>query len=79
MIIYLDELKVARSSPLTRINTSSTVIHASSVPAPSSSNIRMTNVTLDKTLIEILDSIILMYNTSVHRQLSKVGFNISVD
>ena len=31
---------------------------------------------LDKTLVELLDTIVLMYHTAVHRQLSKVHINL---
>ena len=77
--IIPEELKMARTS------AGSTVAppvpppgecHRSSTPSSSTSSpttTTSTNTALDKSLIEMLDSIVLMYNTSVHRQLSKVS------
>ena len=72
--IFLDDLKTARASPVSRIGNLS-FLESNQIPSSSATHAtipRTENTTLDKTLIEILDSIILMYNTSVHRQLSKV-------
>jgi len=73
--IHRDNLKAARTSPVSRVASfpspvTPTVGSSSSSLEKQVSN--ESNLALDKTLVEILDSIILMYNTSVHRQLSKV-------
>ncbi|XP_057296522.1 E3 ubiquitin-protein ligase RNF123-like [Hydractinia symbiolongicarpus] len=68
---HREDLKAARSSPVSRLASLSHHLDTST-PSSSSTPSSPTNTALDKTLIELLDSIALMYNTSVHRQLSKV-------
>eukprot|EP00111_Clytia_hemisphaerica_P002840 TCONS_00008011-protein len=70
---HRDELKTARASPVSRLGNLSFLENTNTPSSSSSMSATSTeNMALDKSLIEILDSIILMYNTSVHRQLSKV-------
>ncbi|XP_065673661.1 E3 ubiquitin-protein ligase RNF123 isoform X2 [Hydra vulgaris] len=63
---HRDDLKQARTS------TSSTRYGMNIGSSSSITDVDMNSTTFDKTLIDILDSICLMYNTAVHRQLSKV-------
>lgn len=74
---HRDELKAAiGSSAMSRLSNSfssaiSSLVGSQTTSSHSASNQPPTD-SLDKTLVEMLDTIILMYFTAVHRQLSKV-------
>ena len=81
IVLFLDELKAAvGSSAMSRLSNSfssaiSSLVGSQTTSSHSASNQPPTD-SLDKTLVEMLDTIILMYFTAVHRQLSKVTLSL---
>ena len=77
---FLDELKaVVGSSAMSRLSSISSAISSlvgSQTTVSHSGPHQAGAGALDKTLVEMLDTIILMYFTAVHKQLSKVGSHI---